>query len=95
MGLLLALIIWGLALMTGYLMVDEKFMAPEALSAAARSVDSQIAITMVITGVTFLIAQFLLGYIVFRYRDRGQARAQYIQGNGLVEYAMPSSIPWN
>ncbi len=86
MALLLALLIWGLALMTGYMMVDEKFAAPEALSEAARSVDSQIALTMVITGVAFLAAEFLLGYVIFRYRDRGQARAQYIHGNSLVEY---------
>ncbi len=42
MALLLALIIWALALMTGYLLFNDTYWMPEAISQAARDIDSGI-----------------------------------------------------
>jgi cytochrome c oxidase subunit 2 len=86
MALLLALIIWALALMTGYLLFNDSYWGPETISQAAKSVDSEILLTLAITGVAFFLAQFLLGLFIFKYRDRGQAKARYVHGNSLVEY---------
>lgn len=87
MALLLALIVWALALMTGYLMFNDTYWGPETISKAAEQIDSAILLTLAITGVAFFSAQFLLGWFIFRYRDRGQAKARYILGNRFVEYA--------
>ncbi len=86
MALLLALIIWALALMTGYLLFNDTYWGPEAISKAAEQIDSAILLTLAITGIAFFSAQFLLGWFIFRYRDRGQA-ARYVLGNRFVEYA--------
>ena len=87
MALLLALIIWALALMTGYLLFNDNYWGPETISKAAEQIDAEILLTLAITGVAFFAAQFLLGWFIFRYRDRGQAKAVYIHGNSMVEYA--------
>ena len=86
MGLLLALIIWALAAMTGYLLFNDSYWGPATISKAAEQVDGQLLLTLTITGIAFVLAQFLLGLFIFRYRDRGQARARYIHGNSVVEY---------
>jgi cytochrome c oxidase subunit 2 len=86
MGLLLALIIWGLALMTGYMLFNDNHWGPETISHAAGRVDAEILLTLAVTGVAFFLAQFLLGLFIILYRDRGQAKARYIHGNNLVEY---------
>lgn len=86
MALLLALVIWALAVMTGYLLFNDTYWGPETISKAAEQVDAEILLTLIITGVAFFLAQFLLGLFIFQYRDRGQAKARYIHGNNLVEY---------
>ncbi len=85
MALLLTLIIWALALMTGYLLFNDTYSGPETISKAAEQIDAQILLTLAITGVAFFACQFLLGWFIFKYRDRGQ-KARYVLGNKFVEY---------
>ena len=85
MAVFLAVIIWALALMTGYFCFNRNYWMPEAISEAAHRVDGGILLTMAVTGVAFFLAQGLLGYCVLRFRDRGDGRARYIHGNNLVE----------
>ena len=87
MALLLAVIVWALALMTGYYCFNDDYWMPEAISEAAPRIDSQLFLTMVVTGVAFFAAQGLLGYVIWRYRSRGDERADYVHGNNLVELA--------
>jgi cytochrome c oxidase subunit 2 len=85
MALLLMLIVWGLALYTGYYLFNDSYWMPTAISDAARQIDSQLLLTLAVTGVAFFAAQFLLGWFIFRYRDRGQAKALYQHGDNRIE----------
>ena len=86
MALILALVVWGLALVTGYLLFNDNYWMPPAISEMADEIDSGIMVTMAITGVAFFAAQFLLGLFIFMYRDRGQEKARYVRGNNLIEF---------
>src|SRR5881409_851749 len=86
MGLLVALVVWALALMTTFLVYNHNYWFPPAWSQAAHLYDHQFMITLTITGIAFLLAQALLGWFILRYADRGGARrARYIHGHNLVE----------
>jgi len=85
MGMLLAAVIWALALMTGYFLYNRNYWMPEAISEAAHRIDGGIVLTLAITGVAFFAAQILLGIFIFRYRERGEGRARYVHGNNLIE----------
>jgi cytochrome c oxidase subunit 2 len=85
MGLLLAVIVWALALFTGYFLFNDRYWMPEGISPIAHRIDGQLVLTLAITAVAFFAAQFLLGWFIFRYRDRGQAKAVYVHGNNTIE----------
>ena len=40
--------------------------------------------TLVVTGIIFFLAQFALGWVIFRFRDDG-GRASYSHGNNKLE----------
>ncbi|MFQ5670781.1 MAG: cytochrome c oxidase subunit II [Acidobacteriota bacterium] len=85
MGLILAVVIWGLvALSAFYIHVGLAAMLPP-LSEASRLIDSEFTLTLIFTGIAFVLVQVALGVFIFRYRDRGQGRARYIEGNRTVE----------
>jgi cytochrome c oxidase subunit 2 len=50
--------------------VVRRWWFPEAISAHARDYDENFALTLIITGVIFLAAQFALGYVILRYRNQ-------------------------
>jgi cytochrome c oxidase subunit 2 len=58
---------------------------PQPISAAAEGVNSQFFLTLVVTGVAFVLAQGLLGWFIFKYRDRPGTRVRYVHGNNTVE----------
>ena len=80
MALLLAVIVWALALMTGYYCFNSDYWMPEAISDVAPRIDAQLMLTMWITGVAFFAAQGLLGLFILKYRRRGDERARYNHG---------------
>ncbi len=85
MALLLALIVWLITAVSVWLLVDAQRAKPAAISAMARDIDAQFFLTLVITGVVFVLAQGLLGLFILKYRDRPGARARFVHGNNLVE----------
>jgi cytochrome c oxidase subunit 2 len=85
MALLLAVIIWGLALMTGYFCFHDDWWMPEGISTSSGPIDSQLFVTMVVVGVAFFAAQGLLGLFVLKYRARPGERAAYLHGNNVIE----------
>lgn len=85
MAFVLALIVWLLTAVTVWLLADAKSSMPAAISEAARGVDAQFFLTLVITGVAFVSVQGLLGLFILKYRERAGARARYIRGSNLVE----------
>jgi cytochrome c oxidase subunit 2 len=85
MAFLLALSIWVVTAVSVWLLIDAKGAMPVAISELARSIDAQFMITLVITGVVFVLAQGLLGWFILKYRDRAGARARFVEGNNLIE----------
>lgn len=69
----IAIVIAALAGATVALFFSPRWWFPEAISAHARAYDSQLLLTLYVVGCLFVFAQALLAWVIFRYRDRGQA----------------------
>lgn len=70
---------------TVYLFVKKTWWFPEPITAFGRDIDRQFMRTLVITGIVFVLSQVALGWLVFRYRDRG-GRASFSHGNNTMEF---------
>ncbi|MGH9673988.1 MAG: cytochrome c oxidase subunit II [Bryobacteraceae bacterium] len=88
--MLLAPIVWIFAVVIVVVFAAKLWWFPPAISEHGRSYDDQFFITMVVTGVIFLLAQVALGYVIFRFRDRGR-RANYTEGNNKLEVLWTSA----
>src|SRR3989304_5660573 len=86
----LALSLAVLTFSTIYFFLKRTWWFPEPISAFAESIDRQFGRTLFITGVVFFLAQLALGYVIFRYRDRG-GRAHYSHGNTMLEILWTSA----
>src|SRR3989304_10003536 len=87
-GLAFSLVV--LTFSTIYFFLKRTWWFPEPISAFAESIDRQFGRTLFITGVVFFLAQLALGYVIFRYRDRG-GRAHYSHGNTMLEILWTSA----
>jgi cytochrome c oxidase subunit 2 len=87
MGRVLAVIIWILTLLSVLLFVSGKWWFPAAISDHAPALDRQFMITRVVVGIAFTAAQIGLGWMVWKYRDTGNAddRAVYSHGSNRLE----------
>jgi cytochrome c oxidase subunit 2 len=86
MGLALLALIWLITIVSTYFFVAKTWWLPAGASAAAGWIDHQFAITFVIMGIVFVAAQFALGYVVWKYRDRPSAPpVSYSHGNTTLE----------
>jgi len=74
-----------ITVLTCYFFFARTWWFPEAITADARDVDAQFMRTLWVTGVTFVLSQFALAWVVLRYRNRGQ-RATYSHGNNTLEF---------
>lgn len=92
MGRLLAIGIWLVTLMTAVFFAWSKVKTgwwfPEAISTHAAAMDSQFNITWIVVGVAFFGAQAALGYAVWRFRAKGNERANYTEGNARIEIVL-------
>jgi len=82
--MLLAPIVWILTIAIVICFAGKFWWFPPPISAHAEAYDRQFTVTLIITGVIFFAAQMALGYVIFRYRERG-GRAQYSHGNNKLE----------
>jgi len=82
--MLLAGIIWVLAAIISALFVGKFWWFPAAISQHGASYDQHFRTTLAVTGVIFLLAQAALGWVIFRYRDRGRP-ASHSRGNNRLE----------
>jgi len=80
----IAILIAALAGATVVLFYQPRWWLPDAISAHARAYDSQLSLTLCVVGLIFVFSQGLLAWVVFRYRDRGQA-ASPSGGNHKLE----------
>jgi cytochrome c oxidase subunit 2 len=85
MGLFTALVIWLISIITVALFMVGRWQFPEAISEHGAALDRQFLITIIVVGVSFFLAQIALGYAVWRYRAKGNERAEYSHGNTRLE----------
>jgi cytochrome c oxidase subunit 2 len=86
MGRALAVIIWILTLGSVSLFFVKKWWFPTSISEHAPAIDRQFMLTIIVVGLAFTAAQVGLGYMVWKYRDRGQKdRALYSHGSNRLE----------
>lgn len=85
MAFLLALLIWLIALVSILQLSQGVGSMPAAISEAGRQIDGQFFLTLAITGVVFVLAQFLLGLFIWRFRGQRRGEARYSHGNNLIE----------
>ena len=83
--MLLAILVWVLALASSIFFVIRKWWFPEPISSHARDFDDNFTLTLAITGVIFLAAQFALGYVILRYRNQNR-QATGAEGNNKLEF---------
>jgi len=69
---------------TLYVFVEKVWWFPAPITAFGREIDQQFDRTLIITGIVFVLAQLGLGWVVWRYRDRGR-QAHYSEGNNVLE----------
>jgi hypothetical protein len=77
MALMLGLFFWLVAFVTVAIFLARVWWMPELVSVHGAAADRQLILTLIIAGITFLLAQVGLGYFIWRYRRRGEERAVY------------------
>ena len=82
--MLLAVLLWGLALAICYFFIAKFWWFPPAINQHGLDYDSQFGRTLLISGIIFLLAQIALAWVIWRYRNRGQS-ARHSHGNGRAE----------
>jgi cytochrome c oxidase subunit II len=86
MGIVLLVVIWLITLVSTYFFIAKTWWLPIGASAAAASIDHHFATTYVLMGIVFVTAQLALGFLVWKYRDRGSAsKVVYSHGNLRLE----------
>jgi len=96
MGRLLAVLIWLITALTVAFFAWARARAgwwfPRAISTHAGAMDRQFDLTWAVIGVAFLLAQAALGYAVWRFQAKGEARANssrsHNRGGARVEVAL-------
>ena len=88
--MLLAPIIWVLTVVICYFFAAKIWWFPPPINQHGAAYDDQFMRTLVITGIIFFLAQFALGWAIFRYRDKG-GRARYSHGNNRWEVIWTSA----
>ena len=82
--MLLAPIVWVLTVVIVYFFAAKTWWFPLPINQHGIAYDEQFMRTMVVTGVIFFLAQFALGWVIFKYRDDGR-RANHFHGNNKLE----------
>ena len=90
MGLLLALAISGITLISTYFFAAKTWWLPPYISEYGYAYDKHFMLTMIVCGVIFVAAQLSLAYTVFRYRGHS-GPVQYSHGNNKLEVLWTSA----
>ncbi len=88
MALAIALAVTVITLLFCGLLVWRHEWLPRPISTIAPAIDHQFAVSFIICGILFVLAQLALAYMVWRYRARHEARrVNPSRGNGALEGA--------
>jgi len=86
MGRLLGIAIWLITILSVWMFVSGKWWFPPAITEHGPDYDRQFLITIIVVGISFTAAQVGLGWVVWKFRDSGDAqRATYSHGNNRLE----------
>lgn len=83
--MIFAITIWLITLVSVVLTVGKYWWLPELASEHGAMLDRQLMLTLVVTGIIFILAQVGLGYLIWRYKDRPGRTADYSHGNDKLE----------
>ena len=87
---ILSLLLVILVVVTVYIFVADKFPAPPAITDVGHQIDHQYNLTLIVTGIVFVLSQLGLALFVFRYRDHGQ-KAHFSRGDNTLEILWTSA----
>src|SRR5215471_13368245 len=82
--MLLAPIVWVLAVVIVYVFAAKIWWFPPPINEHGALYDAQFARTAVVVGIIFFLAQIALGYVIVKFRNDGR-RAGYSHGNNKLE----------
>lgn len=86
MALVLALVVAVITLISVYFFLAHTWWLPVDISTHGHAIDHQMNLTLIVTGIIFVLAQLGLALFVWKYRDRGDGRkATYSHGNSTLE----------
>lgn len=84
-GLLLGFLVLGmLAIVWSVAYFSDRFL-PEAASAHGKEIDSMFSITLILTGIVFVITQVALFWFPFKYRHKRDRQVYYYPENNKLE----------
>ncbi|HYW43385.1 MAG TPA: cytochrome c oxidase subunit II [Bryobacteraceae bacterium] len=82
--MLLAPLVWAIAVATAYFFFARTWWFPPPISQHGLAYDAQFNRTLLVVGIIFILAQFALGYVIWKFRNDGR-RAGYSHGNNKLE----------
>ena len=85
MGLVLLIVIWLITFLSAYFFIAKTWWLPVGASASAAAIDHQFVVTFILMGIVFVAAQISLGYLVWKFRDRGAASSKVIYSHGNLK----------
>jgi cytochrome c oxidase subunit 2 len=85
MAFLVALVVWIVAAGLAIPFFTHWWWLPETITAHGRAVDSQFNLTLIGTGIIFILAQGSLGYAILRFGRKRKEPADYVHGNDRWE----------
>lgn len=83
-AVLLAIVLLILVGSTLYFHIAKTWWFPPAITPVGHEIDQQFMITLIATGIVFVLAQVALAFMVYKYRDHGQ-KARFVRGNHALE----------
>lgn len=88
--MLLAPVVWVLTVVIAYFFAAQTWWFPPPISQHGIAYDAQFMRTLVVVGIIFILAQFVLGYAIFKFKSDGR-RAGYSHGNNKLEAVWTSA----
>ena len=70
MGKIFAVVLVVIALASAYPIVTHMYVPPEDISTHGHQIDEQLSDTMAEAGISFLLAQFVLAFFVWKFAER-------------------------
>jgi len=85
MGLVLLIVIWLITFLSAYFFIAKTWWLPVGASVSAAAIDHQFVVTFILMGIVFVAAQLSLGYLVWKFRDRGSASSKVVYSHGNLK----------